>query len=318
MKKTGYIYDSFYLKHDTRQHPENPGRLSAINANLDSSSAKEHLTLLEPRKATEDEISLNHDKDYVREVHQRCADGDTHLDGGDTVVCQNSSEAAVLSAGAGLIAVDQVIDGDCDNVFCAVRPPGHHAESNRAMGFCLFNNVAIAARYAQAKKGLDRVFIFDWDVHHGNGTQNSFYSDSSVFYSSIHQYPFYPGTGAKDETGTGDGLGSTLNFPMNAYSNDTDYMAIIENKLIPSIIKFNPNLIIISAGFDAHQSDPLANMEVSTSCFGAMTKLMLSTAEEVCGGRLISMLEGGYDHDALGDSVVSHINNLLSLNIEDN
>ncbi|MGV7220786.1 MAG: histone deacetylase family protein [Nitrospinales bacterium] len=313
MKKTGYIYDSFYLKHDTRQHPENPGRLSAINSKIDKSTVKDHLVMLEPRKATEKEISQNHDKDYVREVHQRCADGDTHLDGGDTVVCIDSSEAAVLSAGAGLTAVDQVIDGDCDNVFCAVRPPGHHAENNRAMGFCLFNNVAIAARYAQTQKKLDRVFIFDWDVHHGNGTQNSFYSDSSVFYSSIHQYPFYPGTGGKDETGTGDGLGSTLNFPLNANSNDEDYIAVIENKLIPSIIKFDPDLIIISAGFDAHQSDPLANMNVSTSCFGDMTKLILAAADEVCEGRLISMLEGGYDHEALGDSVDSHLKNLISL-----
>ena len=316
MQKTGYIYDPFYLKHQTEPHPENPGRLTAINRKLAGSPIYKHLTLLDPRKATEDEISLNHGKDYVREVHQRCADGATCLDGGDTVVCRDSFEAALLSAGAGLTAVDQVTEGTCDNVFCAVRPPGHHAEDSRAMGFCLFNNAAISARYAQTHKGLDRIFIFDWDVHHGNGTQHSFYSDSSVFYCSIHQYPFYPGTGGDDETGTGDGLGSTLNFPMPAGSQDADYLAVIENNLIPKIIKFNPDLIIISAGFDAHQNDPLANMEISTACFGAMTKLIQAAAKEVCQGRLISMLEGGYDHNALGDSVVSHLDNLLLLELE--
>ena len=316
MKKTGYIYDPFYLKHLTEPHPENPGRLTAINGKLKSSPAHKHLTLLEPRKATEDEISLNHDRDYVREVSRRCKDGDSYLDGGDTVVCRDSYDAALLSAGAGLTAVDQVIDGKCDNVFCAVRPPGHHAENSQAMGFCLFNNAAITARYAQTHKGLDRVFIFDWDVHHGNGTQHSFYSDASIYYSSIHQYPFYPGTGAGDETGTGDGLGSTLNFPMPAGSQDADYIAVIENKLVPKIIAFNPDLIILSAGFDAHQDDPLANMEISTACFGAMTRLIMSAAEDVCQGRLVSMLEGGYNHDALGDSVVSHLANLLTLDTE--
>ena len=272
--------------------------------------------MLEPRKATEDEISLNHGREYVREVGRRCKEGESYLDGGDTVVCPDSFEAALLSAGAGLTAVDQVIDGKCDNVFCAVRPPGHHAENSQAMGFCLFNNAAISARYAQTQKGLDRIMIFDWDVHHGNGTQNSFYSDPSVFYSSIHQFPFYPGTGAGDETGTGDGLGTTLNFPMPAYSQDADYMAVLENKLVPKIFEFNPDLIILSAGFDAHQNDPLANMEISTACFGAMTKMILATAEEVCQGRLISLLEGGYDHSALGDSVASHLGNLLSLDSE--
>ena len=178
---------------------------------------------------------------------------------------------AALAAGAGLTAVDLVVDGDADNAFCAVRPPGHHAEQNRAMGFCLFNNVAIAARYAIEERDLNRVFIFDWDVHHGNGTQHSFYNDPSVYYASAHQFPFYPGTGDEDETGSGDGLGTTLNFPMRAYSGDEDYMDLIENKLIPEMIRFKPDLIIISAGFDAHERDPLANIEITTECFGSMT-----------------------------------------------
>ena len=192
-----------------------------------------------------------------------------------------------------------------------MRPPGHHAEKDRSMGFCLFNNVAIAARYAIKKYALNRVCIFDWDVHHGNGTQHSFYSDPSVHYSSIHQYPFYPGTGDKIETGTGDGLGTTLNFPLEAFSGDLIYLDIIENRLIPVIQNFKPDLIIISAGFDAHEDDPLGQMKISSDCYRKMTSLILKLAEEVCDGRLLSMLEGGYNHEALADSVLNHIDALL-------
>jgi len=230
----------------------------------------------------------------------------------DTAICPQSYDAALMSTGAGLKAVDLVVDGDCDNVFCAVRPPGHHAEHDRSMGFCLFNNVAIAADYALEKKGLDRVFIFDWDVHHGNGTQNSFYSKSNVYYSSIHQYPFYPGTGGGDETGTGDGLGTTLNFPMRAFSGDADYLERVQDKLIPEMFRFKPDLIIISAGFDAHEDDPLAQINLSTECYGAMTEMVAAAAKEICGGRLISMLEGGYDPHALAESVHSHLKHLIS------
>jgi acetoin utilization deacetylase AcuC-like enzyme len=180
------------------------------------------------------------------------------------------------------------------------------------MGFCLFNNVAIAARYAINKHKLNRVCIFDWDVHHGNGTQHSFYSDPSVFYSSIHQYPFYPGTGDKIETGTGDGLGTTLNFPLDAFSEDSTYLDIIGNKLIPKIQNFKPDLIIISAGFDAHEDDPLGQMKVSSDCYRKMTSMILKLAEEVCDGRLLSMLEGGYNHKALADSVLNHVDALLT------
>jgi acetoin utilization deacetylase AcuC-like enzyme len=193
-----------------------------------------------------------------------------------------------------------------------VRPPGHHAEKDRSMGFCLFNNVAIAARYAIKKHALNRVCIFDWDVHHGNGTQHSFYSDPSVHYSSIHQYPFYPGTGDKIETGTGDGLGTTLNFPLEAFSGDLIYLDIIENKLIPVIQNFKPDLIIISAGFDAHEEDPLGQMKISSDCYRKMTSMILKLAGEVCDGRLLSMLEGGYNHKALADSVFEHVNALLT------
>jgi len=309
MKRTGYIFHEQYLRHDAGGHPENSGRLVAIEKKVRASSLYKDLVHLEPRRATEAEIAANHDRALIETIRQSASNGLQYVDR-ETFVCSGSYDAALLSAGAGLTAVDQVLDRHCDNVFAAVRPPGHHAEHDRAMGFCLFNNVAIAARYAIRERGLNRVFIFDWDVHHGNGTQHSFYNDPSVYYSSIHQYPCYPGTGSANETGSGDGLGTTLNFPLDADSGDYEYLDIVGNKLIPEIFKFKPDLIIISAGFDAHEADPLAEMAVSTDCYGTLTRLIADVAEEVCGGRLISMLEGGYDPVALSDSVLIHLENL--------
>ena len=315
MNKTGYASDPFYLRHETEPHPENPGRLTAIQNRLESSEFYNNLIPIQPRKATAEEIGMVHDSGYVASVKQSCADEVRNLDA-DTVISSNSYDAALLSAGAGMKAIDQLIDGNIHNAFCAVRPPGHHAEQDHAMGFCLFNNVGIAARYAQKTKGLNKIFIFDWDVHHGNGSQHSFYSDPSIYYSSTHQYPFYPGTGAKEETGTGDGLGTTLNLPMDAYSDDDDYLSAIENKLIPEIQHYKPDLIIISAGFDAHQNDPLAQIQLTTECFGKMTELLMGIARDVCDGRLLSMLEGGYDYDALSDSVQLHMQTLLTFEPE--
>ena len=311
MNKTGYASDPFYLLHETEPHPENPGRLTAIQNRLESSEFYNNLIPIQPRKATPEEIVMVHDSGYVASVEKNCANEVRNLDA-DTVISTNSYEAALLSAGAGLTAIDKLVDGSIQNAFCAVRPPGHHAEQDHAMGFCLFNNVGIAARYAQSKKGLGKVFIFDWDVHHGNGTQHSFYNDASVYYSSTHQYPFYPGTGAEGETGTSDGLGATLNLPMDAFSEDDDYLSAIEHKLIPEIQRYKPDLIIISAGFDAHRNDPLAQIQLTTDCFGEMTKLLMNAAKDVCDGRVLSMLEGGYDYDALSSSVRLHIQTLLT------
>ena len=315
MNKTGYASDPFYLRHETEPHPENPGRLTAIQNRLESSEFYNNLIPIQPRKATAEEIGMVHDSGYVASVKQSCADEVRNLDA-DTVISSNSYDAALLSAGAGMKAIDQLIDGNIHNAFCAVRPPGHHAEQDHAMGFCLFNNVGIAARYAQKTKGLNKIFIFDWDVHHGNGSQHSFYSDPSIYYSSMHQYPFYPGTGAGEETGTGDGLSTTLNLPMDAYSDDDNYLSAIENKLIPEIQHYKPDLIIISAGFDAHQNDPLAQIQLTTECFGKMTELLMGIARDVCDGRLLSMLEGGYDYDALSDSVQLHMQTLLTFEPE--
>ncbi len=311
MNKTGYVSDPFYLRHETEPHPENPGRLTAIQNRLESSEFYNNLIAIQPRKATPEEIALVHDAGYAASVEQSCANEIRHLDA-DTVISADSYDAALLSAGAGINAIDQIIDGSIHNAFCAVRPPGHHAERDRAMGFCLFNNVGIAARYAQKAQGLNKIFIFDWDVHHGNGTQHSFYGDPSIYYSSTHQYPFYPCTGAKEETGTGDGLRTTLNLPMDAYSDDDDYLSVIEHKLIPEVQRYKPDLIIISAGFDAHQNDPLAQIQLTTGCFGKMTELLMRVAGDVCEGRLLSILEGGYDYEALSDSVQLHMQTLLT------
>jgi acetoin utilization deacetylase AcuC-like enzyme len=315
LNKTGYISDPFYLKHKNEPHPENPGRLNAIQKNIESSKYYNNLTLIQPRKATIEDIAKIHDTGYIQSVEDSCRNGVRNLDA-DTVISTDSYQAALLSAGAGLEAVDKILEGTVNNAFCAVRPPGHHAEQNKAMGFCLFNNVGVIARYAQDVKKLEKVFIFDWDVHHGNGTQHSFYKDSSIYYSSIHQYPFYPGTGGVDETGTRDGLGSNLNLPMRAYSCDADYINTIEHKLIPVIQKFNPDLIIISAGFDAHENDPLAQINLSTECYGKMTQKLMEIANDVCNGRILSMLEGGYDYSALADSVQLHVETLLSSQIK--
>lgn len=311
MNKTGYISDPFYLKHKNEPHPENPGRLNAIQKNIESSKYYNNLTLIQPRKATVEDIAKVHGTGYIRSVEDSCRNGVRNLDA-DTVISADSYQAALLSAGAGLEALDKILEGTVGNAFCAVRPPGHHAEQNKAMGFCLFNNVGVIARYAQDVKNIQKIFIFDWDVHHGNGTQHSFYKDSSIYYSSIHQYPFYPGTGGVDETGTGDGLGSNLNLPMRAYSCDADYINAIEHKLIPVIQKFNPDLIIISAGFDAHENDPLAQINLSTDCYGKMTQKLMEIANDVCNGRILSMLEGGYDYSALADSVQLHVETLSS------
>ena len=311
MNKTGYISDPFYLKHKNEPHPENPGRLNAIQKNIESSKYYNNLTLIQPRKATVEDIAKVHGTGYIRSVEDSCRNGVRNLDA-DTVISSDSYQAALLSAGAGLEALDKILEGTVGNAFCAVRPPGHHAEQNKAMGFCLFNNVGVIARYAQDVKNIQKIFIFDWDVHHGNGTQHSFYKDSSIYYSSIHQYPFYPGTGGVDETGTGDGLGSNLNLPMRAYSCDADYINAIEHKLIPVIQKFNPDLIIISAGFDAHENDPLAQINLSTDCYGKMTQKLMEIANDVCNGRILSMLEGGYDYSALADSVQLHVETLSS------
>ena len=230
---------------------------------------------------------------------------------------QASFEIALLAAGGVLALADAVIQGKANNGFALVRPPGHHAERDVALGFCLFNNIAIAARYLQQEYGLEKIVILDWDVHHGNGTQHSFESDPSIFYISLHQYPHYPGTGAYSETGIGDGSGTTLNCPMPAGSDDSHYEQAFREKILPAVNSYSPDVILISAGFDAHQADPLGSINLSTAFYAWMTERMLETADQHANGRLISVLEGGYALDALAASVSGHLQSLAGISRPD-
>jgi acetoin utilization deacetylase AcuC-like enzyme len=265
---------------------------------------------LQPQHARVDDVKLVHPESYVAGIAHACSSGVTLLDAGDTRISRDSYDVALLAAGAVVEAVDRVVTGKLRSAFCAVRPPGHHAETATAMGFCLFNNAAIAARHAQQAHGIDRVAILDWDVHHGNGTQEIFYQDPTVLYISLHQYPFYPGTGAESERGSGRGAGFTLNCPMQAGNGEKEYLHAFDQKILPALDAFKPGLLIISAGFDAHEADPLAGMRLSEESFARMTDLMVRCAGEHCGGRLVSVLEGGYDLDALARSVEAHLTRL--------
>jgi acetoin utilization deacetylase AcuC-like enzyme len=266
-----------------------------------------HLDHLMPAAATPEQIQLVHPSEYCAMIRSRCSAGDMILDGGDTHVCVRSYDVALLAAGAVLQAIDAVMADTFSSAFCAVRPPGHHAETSTAMGFCLFNNVAIGARYAQNRYRISRVAIVDWDVHHGNGTQEIFYGDDSVLYVSLHQYPFYPGTGADDEEGRGKGKGATVNCPLPAGSDEAAYLKALESKVLPALNHFKPELLLISAGFDAHRDDPLAQMELTDESFSTFTAMMKSVAALHAGGRIVSVLEGGYHLAALARSVESHL-----------
>jgi acetoin utilization deacetylase AcuC-like enzyme len=304
MKKVGYIYNDIYLEHvNPPFHPENEGRLVSINKALKDSGLAGKLVYLEPRKASDDEILTVHDKSYL-DMLKRTTVG--YLDG-DTYKSEGSLEAAYYAAGALLVSLDAVKEGKIERAFCAVRPPGHHAERNAAMGFCIFNNVAVAARYGQ-KLGYEKVFIVDFDVHHGNATQHMFESDSSVFYFSTHQYPHYPGTGARSETGRGEGLEFTFNFPMSAGSGDHDYLDVYKGKLPDLVKEFSPSIMFVSAGYDLHQNDPLSSIAVSTEGIRGIVRSIIDSCPHV---PFIVTLEGGYNHKALSESVVATIEELM-------
>jgi len=306
--KTAFVYHDVYLEHKTPAgHPESPKRLTAIVERLKADRLDGELASLTPQPAQEKWIQTVHTAGYIERARKACAEGDDYLDSGDVPISTRSYEAAVLAAGGVLTAVDAVMKGQVENAFCAVRPPGHHALADRAMGFCIFNNVAIGARYVQQQYHLAKVLIVDWDVHHGNGTQAAFYEDPSVLYFSVHQYPFYPGTGAETETGKGAGLGATINVPLPAGSGDDDFLEAFEKKLTPAADAFRPDFVFVSAGFDAHENDTLGGMRVTTGCFGKLTRIVKGIAERSCQGRLVSVLEGGYGLEGLASSVETHL-----------
>ena len=306
MRKVGYIYDEIYLKHDTGEgHPESPQRLTAVNEYVDL--IKENLIHIKPRRATAQDIAMVHDPYYPQEIMDLCSAGGTSLDP-DTRCSIFSYEAALYAVGAGLEAVDRLKKGEVERVFAAVRPPGHHAEYSKAMGFCIFNNIAVAARYAQ-KKGYEKVFIIDFDAHHGNGTQKAFYEDDTVFYFSTHEYPFYPGTGSKEEKGKGKGYGYTYNVPLPAGTGDDVYEKVYSEELPPLIERFDPDIIMVSAGYDLHMDDPLTYLNVSTEGIGKIVESILKTKNVP----FLFMLEGGYNLVALGESVKLTIEKMLQV-----
>jgi acetoin utilization deacetylase AcuC-like enzyme len=314
MGKTGLVYDSRYLGHDMGAgHPESPNRLRAIMQRLEQSGTAARLTRIEPREAEDEWITQIHRPSYLATLKAHApTNGRVSLDP-DTSMSPGSLTAAYLAAGGAVAAVDAIMSRKVDHVFCAVRPPGHHAEAGRAMGFCLFNNVAIAARYVQKQYGLTRVLIVDWDVHHGNGTQHSFEDDPSVLFFSTHQFPHYPGTGRESERGGGAGEGFTINVPMEAGEGDEEYRAVFQKSLVPAADAFHPEFVIISAGFDAHKDDPLGSMGLTEEGYAALTGIVAGIATRHADGRILSSLEGGYHLPALAASVDRHIQALLAV-----
>lgn len=309
MNRVGFIYHPDYLKHDTGiGHPERPQRLEALVQHLLATPLWGDLSHLRPEPAPVEWIHEVHPEQYTTMIKSRCQVGERVLDEGDTHVGRESYDVALLAAGGVIRAIDEVISGKINRAFCAVRPPGHHAGKSNVMGFCLFNNVAIGVRYAQRKHGVKRVAIVDWDVHHGNGTQEIFYDDNTVLYISLHQFPYYPGTGSAGERGEGPGEGFTLNCPMGAGSVEKDYLDAFQAHILPALDAFRPELLCISAGFDAHKDDPLAGINLSEESFSRMTELLLGVANKYCDGKMVSVLEGGYNIQALSRSVAAHLN----------
>lgn len=300
--RTALVTSRFFLEHETGDHPERPARLEAILRFLERTERLEDRLLLEPAPAEEETIALIHTSSYIAELRAFAERGGGWLDA-DTFVSPRSYEVARLAVGAAVQAVELVLEGKAPRVFALVRPPGHHAEPDRGMGFCLFNNVAIAAQYAITRHGLQRVAIVDWDVHHGNGTQAAFYRTDRVFFVSLHQWPLYPGTGRADEIGEGPGYGYTLNIPLPPGSGDREYLRAFDERIAPRLAQYAPELLLVSAGFDAHFADPLAGMQVTEHGFAAMADRVRRWSEEWCEGRLVLVLEGGYNLSALATSV---------------
>ena len=313
---TAFVYDPIFLEHDTGpDFPESADRLRWLNAHLDAVPLGQQLTRLEPDQDIDPLpwIAKVHDPDYIAALRSACDNGQEFMgDSSDSPISRRSYDAAVRAVGATLTAVDAVITGHARNAFAAVRPPGHHAMPDGSKGFCLFGNAAIAARYAQQKHGIDRVMIIDWDVHHGDGTQEIFYEDPSVFFFSTHQYPFYPGpSGAAGNTGAGAGEGFTLNVPLAAGSGDRAVLEAFDTQLAEAFRRFRPQLVIISAGFDAHEADPLGGLGWSSEVYGELTRKVRTLAREQGHERIVSVLEGGYSKEAMTTGVAAHLEALV-------
>jgi acetoin utilization deacetylase AcuC-like enzyme len=302
MANTGLMFSEHGFKHTVPPgHPECPERLAAIREGIESANL--NLPKIEPRPATWKELGWIHTASHIGEIEKTCAESLPYPDA-DTYMMPASWDAALMGAGGAIEACGKVLHGEFDNAFCVMRPPGHHAEADHAMGFCLFNNVAIAAKWLQEEGGLNRVAILDWDVHHGNGTQHSFYDDPTVYYASLHQWPHYPGTGLAEERGAEN---TNLNFPMAAYTPAEVWLDTIKEKVIPELEKFNPDFLLISCGFDAHELDPLSSQHLETDHYGEITRMV----KHLANGKIVSCLEGGYSLEALKEAPVAHLQGLI-------
>lgn len=309
----GFVCHELFLQHLAGySHVESPQRVEAILKRIKKSPIAESLLFLNAEPARIEWLERVHDKEYVQAILSLEIEEAVVLDWGDTVATKASPQAALHAAGAGVQAARLVLEGTVTSAFCCVRPPGHHAERNRAMGFCIFNNIAVTASHLVEEGGLTRVAIIDWDVHHGNGTEQMFIDDDRVLYVSLHQYPHYPGTGHSNTVGTGRGRGYTINLPMGAGAGDVEYLAAFKERILPALDTFMPEFILVSAGFDAHGDDPLSGTILTTSAYRIMTVLLKACAEKHCQGRIVSLLEGGYDLPALAESVEEHVTALAT------
>jgi acetoin utilization deacetylase AcuC-like enzyme len=308
MPQAGIAFDPFLENHNPgADHPEQPARMSAVLNRLRASGVFDLLYSIPPRTASIDELALAHAPGYIELAQREVQAGYRELSTGDTAISEHSFDCASRAAGCVITSIDAVLGGAASSAFCLVRPPGHHAEHDRGMGFCLFNNVAVGARYAQHRYGVERVLIADWDVHHGNGTQQIFYQDGSVFFFSTHQSPWYPGTGAAHETGEGAGEGTTCNCPLPAGSGREQIFEAFRSSLLPKAAQFRPDLVMISAGFDSRRGDPLGMFTLEDPDFADLTTLLLEIAHRSSAGRLVSVLEGGYNLDGLASAADAHI-----------
>ncbi len=310
--RTGLLLDTVYRDHDTGPgQPECPARIMAVVECLQKRGFADHGVPLTQQPAEPDDILLCHTRNYFETVKRDVFSGRDELSTGDTVICPKSLDIALRAVGGVMNAVDAVMTGKADNAFCAVRPPGHHARPAQGMGFCLFNSIAIGARHAQRKHGAEKVLIVDWDVHHGNGTQDIFYEDGSVLFFSTHQSPWYPGTGAAGETGEGKGKHGTINCPLPAGTGMKAIQAAFLDQLIPAAMKFKPDLVMISAGFDSRLGDPLGHFQLSDEDFAKLTRMLMAFAQEHCEGRIVSVLEGGYNLAGLASASAAHVSALM-------